>query len=137
MDEQQLAERLRFAGLRVTPQRLAVLRALDISKHPTAEAVIEIVQKTHPAISSGTIYHILDALVEKEMISKVYTHGGVMRYDSILVKHHHLHDMETNKIEDYFDDDLFVMVKEHLKKKNIQNFKLEDIKIKLIGKFTK
>ena len=137
MDDQLLASRLRSVGLRVTPQRLAVLRALDNSNHPTAENVIELVQKTQPTISSGTIYHILDAFTEKEMISKVDTHGGVMRYDAILSNHHHLHDMGTNIIEDYFDDELFVLVKEHLKKKNLDNFTLEDIKIKLIGKFNK
>ena len=137
MDERQLAERLRSAGLRVTPQRIAVLWSLDESNHPTADKVIERVQKSHPTISSGTIYHILDALVEKDVINKVYTHGGVTRYDAILDKHHHLHDIKTNIIEDYFDNELFDVVKDYLKNKKIQNFELEDIKIKLIGSFNK
>ena len=132
MDEHKLAGRLRSAGLRVTPQRIAVLNALNESNHPTADKVIERVQQSHPTISSGTIYHILDALVEKDMINKVYTHGGVTRYDAILEKHHHLHDIKTNTIEDYFDDELFDVVKGYLQNKNIQNFELKDIKIKLI-----
>jgi Fur family peroxide stress response transcriptional regulator len=137
MDEDPLSSRLRKAGLRVTPQRLAVLKALEEKNHPTADIVIEYVQRSHPTISTGTIYHILDTLVEKKVINKVYTHGGVMRYDPVLEKHHHLHDTSTNTIVDYFDDDLFELIRDYLKVKQIDDFTLEEIKIKLIGKFNK
>lgn len=128
-------EKLRDAGLKVTPQRLAVYNALKKSNHPTAEDLIEIVQKKYPSIASGTIYHIMDAFVEKDLVKKVYTHGDVMRYDAILKKHHHLHDSESDRIEDYFDNELFHLVKKHLKKQNLSGFELTDIKIKLMGKF--
>ena len=135
MNAQKLEDLIRSVNLKVTPQRLAVMRALQKASHPTAEQLIEVVRKKYPAISSGTIYHILDTYVEKGLITKVYTHGDVMRYDAILKKHHHLHDTGTNEIKDYFDDELFLVIKKHLRKKKIPDFHLTGIKIKLMGKF--
>jgi Fur family peroxide stress response transcriptional regulator len=132
-----LEGKLRGANLKVTPQRLAVMQALLSMSHPTAEQLIEEVRKKHQSISSSTIYHILDAFSDKGLITKVYTHGDVMRYDAILEKHHHLHDKQTDQIEDYFDDELYTIIEDYLKEKNLPGFRLTDIKIKLMGKFTK
>ena len=135
MNTLTIEDRLRNSSLKVTPQRIAVMLALHERSHPTAEQLIEIVRLKHPSISSSTIYHILDAFVEKGLITKVHTHGDVARYDAILEKHHHLHDTETDLIKDYFDDELFEVIKKYLKEKNIPDFELTDIKIKLMGKF--
>jgi Fur family peroxide stress response transcriptional regulator len=130
-----LERRIRTAGLKVTPQRITVLRLIRKGNHPTAEYLFEKVKEKYASISSGTIYHILDAFVERGVIKKVYTHGGVMRYDGIVKKHHHLHEEGTNRIEDYFDDELFRLIKEYFKNKPVNGFELTDIKIKLLGKF--
>ena len=60
-----------------------------------------------------------------------------MRYDAVMDPHHHLYDEETGIIEDYFDDDLFVLIKDYFKNKPIDNFDMEDVKLKLIGNFNK
>lgn len=137
MNTTKIEERLREANLKITPQRLAVMKVLQKSNHPTAEQIIISVRDKYPSISSSTIYHILDAFVDKGLINKVHTKGDVARYDAILKKHHHLHDSETDQIEDYFDDKLFSIIKRHLKEKDIPGFELTDIKIKLMGKFHK
>ncbi len=136
MTKKEAEERLRNAGLRVTPQRIAVLLALDVSNHPTAEYLIRKVRKKYSNISASSIYHILDTFIEKGVIDRVYIPGDVMRFDAILKKHHHLYDREKNRIEDYFDDDLFALVQNYLNKKEIPGFEMNDLKIKLIGKFT-
>lgn len=136
MTKKEAEERLRNAGLRVTPQRVAVLLALDSTNHPTAEVLIRKVRKKYSNISAGAIYNILDNFLDKGIITRVYIPGDVMRYDAVLRKHHHLHDRKTNRVEDYFDDELFELVKNHLDKKHIPGFELEDIKIKLTGIFT-
>jgi Fur family peroxide stress response transcriptional regulator len=123
-------------NLKVTPQRLAVLEAiLKLNNHPTADKIIEFIRKAHPNIAVGTVYKVLDILTEKNIIKKVKTDNDVMRYDGILEKHHHLYCEETDRIEDFYDGGLNKIIDGYFKKKKIPNFKIEDIKLQIIGKF--
>jgi Fur family peroxide stress response transcriptional regulator len=59
----ELLARLRRDGLRLTPQRLAVLRVLaDDTGHPTVEQVYERVRAAYPTTSLATIYKTIDLL---------------------------------------------------------------------------
>ena len=127
---------LKNGNLKVTPQRIAVLEALNSLKdHPTADKIKEYVIKNHPNVAVGTIYKTLETFVEKGLIKKVKTEKDVMRYDAILEKHHHLYCEETEHIEDFFDDELNNLLEEYFKKKKIPNFKIKDIKLQIIGTF--
>ena len=93
--------------------------------------------KNHHNIAVGTIYKTLGSFVEKGLVNKVKTEKDVMRYDAILDKHHHLNCEDTERIEDFFDDQLNDMLEEYFKKKKIPNFKVKDIKLQIIGTFKK
>jgi len=127
---------LKDSNLKVTPQRIAVLEALNnLKEHPTADKIKEYVVRNHPNIAVGTIYKTLETFVEKGLVKKVKTEQDVMRYDAILDKHHHLYCEDTNRIEDFFDDQLNQMLEEYFKRKKIHNFKVKDIKLQIIGTF--
>jgi Fur family peroxide stress response transcriptional regulator len=124
-------------GLKVTPQRMAILEAIIIlHNHPTAESIIDYIRINNPNISTATVYKVLDALVENGLIRKVKTEKDIMRYDAFLEKHHHLYSSDSDRIEDYLDDELNEMLGRHFEKKIIPGFKIEDIKLQIIGKFT-
>jgi Fur family peroxide stress response transcriptional regulator len=127
---------LKESNLKVTPQRIAVLEALNnLRDHPTADKIKEYVVKNHPNIAVGTIYKTLETFVEKGLVKKVKTEQDVMRYDAILDKHHHLYCEDTERIEDFFDEQLNEMLENYFKKKKIPNFKVKDIKLQIIGTF--
>jgi Fur family peroxide stress response transcriptional regulator len=127
---------LRDSNLKVTPQRVAVLEALNnLKNHPTADKIKEYVVKNHPNIAVGTIYKTLDTFVEKGLVKKVKTEKDVMRYDAILDTHHHLYCEVTERIEDFFDDELDSLIDKYFQKKKIPNFKVKDIKLQIIGTF--
>ncbi|GIK60822.1 MAG: transcriptional repressor [Ignavibacteriota bacterium] len=129
---------LKDSNLKVTPQRIAVLEALNnLKNHPTADKIKEYVIKNHPNIAVGTIYKTLETFVEKGLVKKVKTEKDVMRYDAILDHHHHLYCEDTERIEDFFDDQLNDMIEEYFKKKKIPNFKVKDVKLQIIGTFKK
>jgi Fur family peroxide stress response transcriptional regulator len=129
-------ERLQEKGLKVTPQRLAIYEAVaNLKNHPTAEYVIEYIKENHPNISVGTVYKVLDSLVENELLKKVKTEKDIMRYDAILSNHHHLYCAQTDRIEDYEDEELNKMINEYFKKHKIKNFKVQDIKLQITGIF--
>ena len=129
---------LKDSHLKVTPQRVAVLEALtNLKNHPTADKIKEYVVKNHPNIAVGTIYKTLETFVEKGLVRKVKTEKDVMRYDAILENHHHLYCEDTERIEDFFDNELNDMLEKYFEKKKIPNFKVKDIKLQIIGTFKK
>ncbi len=132
----KIRERIKQKGLRVTPQRVAVLDALLQNRtHPDADTLVRIVREQHPNIAVGTIYHILENFVQKGIVKKVYTNRNVVRYDAILEPHIHLFAENENRIEDFRDEELMGIIQEYLQKKNIRNFHVKDIDIQLIGEF--
>jgi Fur family peroxide stress response transcriptional regulator len=123
-------------NLKVTPQRLAVLKAVkQLTGHPSSEEVRMFIQRTNPNIALGTVYNTLETFVEKGIIRKVKTEKDFMRYDPIIEKHHHLYCADSEKIEDYFDDELDGLLKEYFEKKNLLHFRIKDIKLQIIGNF--
>ena len=127
---------LKDSNLKVTPQRIAVLEALNnLKNHPTADKIKEYVVKNHPSISVGTIYKTLETFVDKGLVKKVKTEKDVMRYDAILENHHHLYCEDNERIEDFFDDELDTMIEKYFQRKKIPNFKVKDIKLQIIGTF--
>ena len=137
MDEKDIRDKLASCGLKVTPQRVAILQAIaKMNSHPTADQVIAAIKSKHPNISVGTVYKVLDALVSKCLLTKVKTENGVMRYDLVTdEQHHHLYSLKDDRIEDYVDDDLDRLLNEYFKKKNIKNFTIADIKLQITGTF--
>lgn len=131
-----IRNRLSGMGLKVTPQRISILEAIyTLNNHPTAENIIAYIRKQHPNIATGTVYKVLDTLIEKDLIQRVTTEKDVMRYDGILERHHHLYCSESDRIEDYNDEELDDLLNEYFKKKKIKDFKVEDIKLQIKGKF--
>ena len=129
-------EKLREKNLKVTPQRVAIYEAIvKLNNHPTAENVIEYIKANHPNISVGTVYKVLDSLVENELLTKVKTEKDIMRYDAVLSNHHHLYCAETDRIEDYEDEKLSQLINEYFKKNKIKHFKVQDIKLQITGHF--
>jgi Fur family peroxide stress response transcriptional regulator len=124
--------------LKVTPQRMAILEAIiKLNNHPTAENIIDYIRKNYPNIATATVYKVLDALVANELIEKVKTESDVMRYDAIMESHHHIYYSDSDRIEDYSDNDLNELLEKYFEKKKIPDFKIEDIKLQIIGKYIK
>lgn len=137
MQVELIRNKLAEKGLKVTPQRMAILEAIiKLNNHPTADNIIEFIRKNHPNIATGTVYKVLETLVVCGLIRKVKTDKDFMRYDAVLENHHHLYCAESDRIEDYFDDELNSVIENHFRKKNIPNFKIDDIKLQIIGRFT-
>ena len=133
----EIREKLIEKGLKVTPQRIAILEAIvKLNNHPTADNIIDYIRKNHPNIATATVYKVLEALVENGLIKKVKTEKDIMRYDAFLEKHHHLYSSDSDRIEDFLDDELNEILGRHFEKKGIPGFKIEDIKLQIIGKFT-
>lgn len=138
MKAEEISRSLVEKGLKVTPQRIAVYEAVvKLNNHPTAENIIKYIKKTYPNIATATVYKVLDALTENGLVKRVKTEKDIMRYDAILESHHHLYCTETDRIEDYNDEQLDKVIENYFQKKGIPDFQIEDIKLQINGKFLK
>jgi Fur family transcriptional regulator, peroxide stress response regulator len=134
----EIRNKLVEKGLKVTPQRIAILEAIiKLNNHPTADKIIDYIRNNHPNIATATVYKVLGALVANELIIKVKTEKDVMRYDAVMERHHHLYCSESDRIEDFVDTELNDMIEKYFEKKKIKGFKIEDVKLQIIGKFLK
>jgi len=94
--------RCREAGLKITPQRMAVYKVLVQSKqHPSAEMVFREVRKVIPNISLDTVNRTLLTLAEIGAASIVEGSGDVKRFDGCLETHQHFKCVKCRRIFDF------------------------------------
>ena len=94
-------QQLRERRIAVTPQRLAVMGALQSRRdHPTADLIYQEVRRQLPAISFNTVYKTLEILCQKGMVIKVNPLHAVARYDGATGHHAHLICRQCHRIID-------------------------------------
>jgi Fur family ferric uptake transcriptional regulator len=96
------AARMRAAGLRVTPQRRAILGAFadGATGHLTAEEVYELAGAELPELARATVYNTLGELVRVGLLRSVEGFGAV-RYDPNLDEsHHHFRCLSCGRLYD-------------------------------------
>jgi Fe2+ or Zn2+ uptake regulation protein len=98
----ELMSAMRERGLRVTPQRMAIVTQLTgNTEHPTVEALFDAARVDMPAISLKTVYqtvHDLEALGEVRLLD---LGTGQVRVDpNVEHRHHHLVCDECGRVRD-------------------------------------
>ena len=96
-------EKYRTIGIKLTPQRLAILNYMDGNKsHPSADTIYSAVSKKFPTMSVATVYNTLEALKNKGALQELTIEPGKKRYDPETTSHHHLICIECKNIIDIF-----------------------------------
>jgi len=86
----EIAAKLRSAGLRATGARVAILETLETDRrHPTAEMVHESLCRRFPSLSMSTVYATIDSLLEHGLIRQVSGRSGRLRVDGTPLDHDH------------------------------------------------
>jgi len=95
----------RREGLKVTPQRLAVYKALvESTEHPSAEAVFRQVRKNIPDISFDTVNRTLLMLSNIDAAFVIEGTGSPKRFDANLKTHHHFKCIKCKRIIDVWHE---------------------------------
>jgi Fur family transcriptional regulator, peroxide stress response regulator len=142
LDHESLRSVLEGAGLRCTPQRLAVYDHLTrAAHHPTAEEVYHAVRSAIPQISLATVYKALEALVAAGMAAKLTAGPGTgdtsARYDARRDLHYHFRCLRTGAVHDLstrFDPELIDKLDPHLLDDlSRQGFQVTGYRLELVG----
>jgi Fur family transcriptional regulator, stress-responsive regulator len=95
------ATALRDRGLRITAQRVAVLRAVSGGSHLTADAVAERVRAAIGAISVQAVYDSLGVLAAADLIRRIQPSGSPARFEGrVGDNHHHAICRSCGRVED-------------------------------------
>jgi len=86
----QLRQTCVARGLRLTPQRDVLLRALsEAIGHPTADDLVKKVRKVLPTVSHATVYRNVQELVHAGLIGTLERSGAAVQFEVNPDHHHH------------------------------------------------
>jgi Fur family peroxide stress response transcriptional regulator len=121
----------RERGIRITPQRLAVYRALaGDTSHPTADALHARLAPRMPSLSLATVYRVLLSLEREGLIRRASTEDGAARFDANLGPHQHLTCSVCGRISDFEDPELSRL---RLPRVSGHNFTARALDIRIVG----
>ena len=81
---------LKKKSIKITPQRLEIIRYLDNNRnHPTADQIYTDLKKNNPSLSKTTVYNSLEILNKHKIIHTISITGLEARYDIVNTIHHH------------------------------------------------
>lgn len=83
-------EQLKNNGVRMTPQRHAILSYLmNAMSHPTADEIYKSLSPSFPSMSVATIYNNLRLFVEAGLVRELTYGDASSRFDADLSDHYH------------------------------------------------
>lgn len=86
-----LLQRVKAAGLKMTPQRMAIVREVAADEsHPSAQELFDRLRPNMPTMSFATVYNTLAALCEAGLGTSLSLAPGSTRFDPNMHPHDHL-----------------------------------------------
>ncbi len=105
MSEKKLREAidtLKESGVRITPQRHAVLEyLLNSTIHPTADEIYKALEGKFPNMSVATVYNNLRVLREIGLVRELTYGDSSSRFDCNTSEHYHIICQDCGKIVDF------------------------------------
>jgi Fur family transcriptional regulator, peroxide stress response regulator len=121
----------RRRGIRVTPQRLAVYRAVvEDATHPSAEEVHARLHGRMSSLSPATVYRTLEFLEAEGLVRRVSTTESLCRFDANVGTHQHLVCRECGAIRDWQGGAAHF---EELGLVEASGFRVQEVDVRLVG----
>jgi Fur family ferric uptake transcriptional regulator len=95
-------ERLRGAGYKITPSRLAVLQVIEQDgNHLNPAEILKRAQSICPSVGRATVYRTLELLTELQIVRPIYLGDASQTYIRAEGGHHHLVCSGCGKVFDF------------------------------------
>ncbi|WP_438434740.1 peroxide-responsive transcriptional repressor PerR [Gorillibacterium sp. sgz500922] len=99
---EQALEKLKTTGVRMTPQRHAILSfLLDSVDHPSADEIYKALVPRFPSMSVATIYNNLRVFIDSGLVRELTYGDSSSRFDADLSDHYHAQCRVCGKIVDF------------------------------------
>ncbi len=104
--QQQFKQVCKSRRVSLTPQRLAIMRALIARRdHPTADQLYDDLSCQMPGMSRTTVYRVLDTFVSLGLVRKVDSRASKAHFDADVSRHPHLVCLNCGIVCDFQDRD--------------------------------
>jgi len=129
-------KKLKEAGYKLTPQRIAILHAIEEKKglHLNTEEIYDLVKQSNPEMGLATVYRTLQLLEQLEVVSSLNLEDGCVRYelysDEGQHNHHHLICSQCGGVIEV-EGDLLDELEDKIERE--YDFKILDHKLKFYG----
>ncbi|OYD07042.1 peroxide-responsive transcriptional repressor PerR [Paludifilum halophilum] len=124
-------ETLKSTGVRMTPQRYAILEyLLSTMGHPTADAIYKALENKFPNMSVATVYNNLRVFKEAGLVRELTYGDSSSRFDANMNDHYHIICRDCGKIVDFDYPPLFNVEKEAAEK---TGFRVETHRMEIYG----
>jgi Fur family peroxide stress response transcriptional regulator len=95
-------QKLKSTGVRMTPQRHAILAyLLENMNHPTADEIYKALENNFPNMSVATVYNNLRLFKEASLVTELTYGDASSRFDANVMEHYHVICRECGKIVDF------------------------------------
>ncbi|GIP45183.1 transcriptional repressor [Paenibacillus sp. J45TS6] len=99
---QHALEQLKTTGVRITPQRHAILNYLMESMgHPTADEIYRALEPQFPSMSVATVYNNLKMFTQAGMVRELTYGDNSSRFDANIAEHYHIICEKCGTIKDF------------------------------------
>jgi Fur family peroxide stress response transcriptional regulator len=95
-------DKLKATGVRMTPQRHAILsHLLSCMNHPSVDEIYKSLERKFPSMSVATVYNNLKVFLEAGLVRELTYGDGASRYDAVMSDHYHAICESCGKIVDF------------------------------------
>lgn len=120
-----IINRLKKLGLKLTPQRLAILNLLEgNTKHPSAEEIYSQLKPQFPSLSLATVYNTLEVLAKAGELQEVRIKADKRHFDPNPAPHGHFLCRICESIYDLDVDHLVVQTPFNIKGHLVEGYTL-------------
>ncbi len=125
---------LRKHGLKVTPQRVAVHKAMTELVHASADMVTEhIKEEGNSNVTVASVYNILSQMSLLGIYQHRLSANNKMYFDVIRTKHYHMYDTVNHTYVDIMDDIKLKELEDKLLSRRFKGYKVDGIDIQILA----
>jgi len=100
-----LIELLKNNGLKVTPQRIAILKEIAKAGHISVEDIYSNIKYVFPSVSLATVYKNINSMKTAGIIYEIHTQGAKSKFEIRKKAHAHFICQYCNSVRDILIDE--------------------------------
>jgi len=125
--QMQVVNSLKEHGLKVTPQRVTILSAIDKFGHANIDEIYQEAKTTNPTMSLATVYKNVTSLIETNLLKEVALNNQKSKDELTKEPHSHLICKKCGSVEDINSNNLFTLNRDNL------DFDIEEVELNIYG----
>lgn len=132
LDTEQVRTRLNEHGLKATPQRIRVYKAMCRLGHAAADSVYQELGAERGAMTLATVYNVLESLTEAGLLVRRPSFSNKMFFDVETSPHFHLYRQDTGQMTDFPDPALQQALENRIRERMPEGLSFDGVEIQIL-----